>query len=86
MIKRYIETYNFEKVNFKDISDFGYSKEGFVIKIKLCEQPCYAAEIFFICFDIEKVITKPYFLILINKNIINIYLKPLCKREMLICK
>lgn len=45
MIKRYIEAYDFEKVNFKDISGFGYPDGGFVIRLRLCGQPCGAAEI-----------------------------------------
>ena len=45
MIKRYIEAYNFENVNFKDKSDFGYPDSGFVIRLRLREQPCGAAEI-----------------------------------------
>lgn len=37
MIKRYVEAYNFEKVNFENIKNFKYSKEGFVIKLRLHE-------------------------------------------------
>lgn len=35
MIKRYVEAYSFEKMDFKNISDFGYPKAGFVIKLRL---------------------------------------------------
>lgn len=45
MIKRYVEAYSFEGMSFKDISGFGYPKDGFVIRLGLQKQPCGAAEI-----------------------------------------
>ena len=61
MIKRYIEAYNFENVNFKDISDFGYPDGGFVIRLRLREQPCGAAEILNIggCVKIVQRLLRP---------------------------
>lgn len=45
MIKRYVEAYSFEGMNFQDISGFGYPKDGFVIRLGLQKQPYGAAEI-----------------------------------------
>lgn len=39
MIKRYIEAYNFEQMDFKNISYFEYPKNGFVIKLRLKNHP-----------------------------------------------
>lgn len=35
MIKRYVEAYSFEQMDFRNISDFEYPKDGFVIKLRL---------------------------------------------------
>ncbi len=35
MINRYVEAYSFEQMDFKNISDFEYPKDGFVIKLRL---------------------------------------------------
>lgn len=39
MIKRYIDAYNFEQMDFKNISYFEYPKNGFVIKLRLKNHP-----------------------------------------------
>lgn len=39
MIKRYVEAYSFEQMDFKNISDFEYPKDGFVIKLRLKKIP-----------------------------------------------
>lgn len=40
MIKRYIELYDFEKIEFQPSDKFTYPKDGFVIKISLKSIPC----------------------------------------------
>ena len=39
MINRYVEAYSFEQMKFKNISDFEYPKDGFVIKLRLKKIP-----------------------------------------------
>lgn len=61
MIKRYVESYDFGKVNFENITKFGYPKDGFVIRLKLLKLPETAGNIISIdgLINISQRVLKP---------------------------